>query len=48
MVCVSVRHLSTSDSGWILHTAGGINDGGQVSGSGYHNGQTRGFLLTPQ
>jgi probable HAF family extracellular repeat protein len=35
-------------SGWVLDEAYSINDAGQITGYGEHNGQTRGFLLTPQ
>jgi probable HAF family extracellular repeat protein len=34
-------------SGWVLDEAYSINDAGQITGYGEHNGQTRGFLLTP-
>ena len=34
-------------SGWELIFAEGINDNGQIVGLGMHNGQERGFLLTP-
>src|SRR6267143_2808910 len=35
------------DSGWIFQEADGINDGGQIVGSGLHNGATRAFRATP-
>jgi probable HAF family extracellular repeat protein len=35
-------------SGWILIEADGINASGEIVGMGTHNGQERGFLLTPQ
>ncbi|HEY1251622.1 MAG TPA: HAF repeat-containing protein [Thermoanaerobaculia bacterium] len=35
-------------SGWILTEANGINDAGQIVGTGTKNGQTRAFLLNPQ
>ncbi|HEY2798341.1 MAG TPA: HAF repeat-containing protein [Thermoanaerobaculia bacterium] len=35
-------------SGWVLSEANGINDAGQIVGSGTRNGQTRAFLLNPQ
>jgi probable HAF family extracellular repeat protein len=35
-------------SGWTLREATGINDAGQIVGTGLHNGQLRAFLLTPQ
>ena len=34
-------------SGWVLRTARGINDKGQIVGSGQHDGKDRAFLLTP-
>jgi probable HAF family extracellular repeat protein len=34
-------------SGWELRWASSISDGGEIVGSGIHNGQTRAFLLTP-
>ncbi len=42
-----LNDLIPSGSGWVLDTACGINDLGQIVGWGYHDGQTRGFLLTP-
>jgi probable HAF family extracellular repeat protein len=35
------------DSGWVLFAARGINDAGQISGWGVHDGEIRGFLLSP-
>jgi probable HAF family extracellular repeat protein len=35
------------DSGWVLAEARGINDNGQIVGSGVINGQVHAFLLTP-
>jgi len=40
--------LIPSTSGWVLNTATGINAWGQIVGSGVHNGETHGFLLTPR
>jgi probable HAF family extracellular repeat protein len=34
-------------SGWVLTAASAINDAGQISGTGLHNGRARAFLLTP-
>src|SRR5262249_28716475 len=34
-------------SGWTLLVAGGINKQGQINGFGLHNGNFRGFPLTP-
>jgi probable HAF family extracellular repeat protein len=36
-----------ADSGWVLTSAEGINDRGQIVGFGTFQGQTRAFLLTP-
>ena len=35
------------NSGWVLQTATGINDAGQIVGNGTHNGIRAGYLLTP-
>ncbi|HTU44711.1 MAG TPA: hypothetical protein VMF91_06595 [Bryobacteraceae bacterium] len=35
------------DSGWTLTVAAGINDFGQIAGTGIYQGQTQAFLLTP-
>lgn len=35
------------DSGWALTVAAGINDFGQIAGTGIYQGQTQAFLLTP-
>ncbi|CAN5155565.1 hypothetical protein BH24CHL7_BH24CHL7_14770 [soil metagenome] len=34
-------------SGWVLRSAEGINEEGQIVGYGTFEGQTRAFLLTP-
>jgi len=39
--------LIPANSGWVLEEARGINDSGQISGYGTHNGEERSFLLTP-
>ncbi len=39
--------LIPSGSGWTLQAANGINDRGQIVGTGLHNGHQRAFLLTP-
>lgn len=33
---------------WKLLTATGINDAGQICGTGVHNGKTRGYVLIPE
>jgi probable HAF family extracellular repeat protein len=42
-----LNSLIPAISGWELSQASAISDGGEIVGSGNHNGQTRGFLLTP-
>jgi probable HAF family extracellular repeat protein len=44
---VDLNAVIAADSGWMLGDANGINDSGQITGSGYINGQMHGFLLTP-
>jgi probable HAF family extracellular repeat protein len=39
--------LIPTNSGWDLNSAQAINDGGYIVGAGVLNGQTHGFLLTP-
>jgi probable HAF family extracellular repeat protein len=39
--------LIPAGSGWTLQQANGINDRGQIVGTGLHNGHQRGYLLTP-
>ena len=34
-------------SGWTITSVSGINNLGQITGSGLHNGQTKSFVLTP-
>ena len=45
---LDLNTLIPSTSGWVLNTATGINAWGQIVGSGVHNGETHGFLLTPR
>ena len=42
-----LNNLIPAGSGWFLNIAGGINDSGQIVGSGTYQGQTQAFLLTP-
>ncbi|HRI15331.1 MAG TPA: HAF repeat-containing protein [Verrucomicrobiota bacterium] len=42
-----LNNLIPAGGGWVLTTATAINDQGQIVGRGEHNGQLRGFLLTP-
>jgi uncharacterized membrane protein len=39
--------LDASGAGWTISTLSGINNAGQIVGGGFHNGQFRGFVLTP-
>ncbi len=39
--------LVSNDVGWLLRDGNGINDAGQISGTGLINGQDHAFLLTP-
>lgn len=39
--------LLRGNSGWVLQEATGINDLGQIVGSGIHNGLARAFLMRP-
>ena len=39
--------LISSGSGWVLTSAEGVNDHGQIVGLGTRAGQTRAHLLTP-
>ena len=44
---VNLNDVLPSDSGWDLVTASSINDHGQITGYGFHDGAERAFLLTP-
>ena len=39
--------MAFSGSGWVLVESKGINNRGQIVGTGLHHGKQRGFLLTP-
>ena len=43
-----LNSLIPAGSGWVLNRATGINDAGQIVGSGTINGVLHVFLLTPQ
>jgi probable HAF family extracellular repeat protein len=45
---VDLNTLIPSGTGWILLQANGVNDAGQIVGTGLLNGITRAFLLTPR
>jgi probable HAF family extracellular repeat protein len=42
-----LNELIAPGSGWVLEEASGVNDAGQIVGSGSHLGQHRAFLLQP-
>jgi probable HAF family extracellular repeat protein len=42
-----LQSMIPEDSGWVLEKANAINNDGQITGIGVHNGATRAFLLTP-
>ncbi|MBV9274591.1 MAG: hypothetical protein JO333_11905, partial [Verrucomicrobia bacterium] len=42
-----LNNLLATNPGWILQTATGINNAGQIVGYGTINGQIHAFLLTP-
>jgi hypothetical protein len=44
----SLQDLVPAGSNWQLTDATAINDKGQIVGDGTHNGETRGFVLTPR
>lgn len=44
---IDLNGLIPSGSGWELTSATSISDGGEIVGSGTHNGQVHAFLLTP-
>jgi uncharacterized repeat protein (TIGR01451 family) len=46
-VLTDLNRLLPAGSGWQLGAAIDINDAGQVVGQGMHDGEGRGFLLTP-
>jgi probable HAF family extracellular repeat protein len=46
-VMTDLTTLLPAGSGWVLHSASGISDGGQIVGTGTLNGVARAFLLTP-
>lgn len=46
-VMTDLNSLLPPESGWVLTTASGINDSGEVVGTGLYEGATRGFLLAP-
>jgi probable HAF family extracellular repeat protein len=47
-VLTPLDDLIPAGSGWTLREANGVNDRGQIVGTGLHNGTTRAYLLTPR
>lgn len=45
---LDLNALIPHGTGWVLSEANGINDAGQIVGTGTKNGQTRAFLLNPK
>jgi probable HAF family extracellular repeat protein len=45
---VDLNNLLPANSGWDLWDVVGINDSGQIAGTGNYNGRTRAFILTQQ
>ncbi len=46
-VAQNLNNLIPAGSGWLLISAGAINDHGQIAGFGYLNGKEQVYLLTP-
>jgi probable HAF family extracellular repeat protein len=44
---VDLNSLLPAESGWVLTTASGINDAGEIVGTGLYDGVERGFVLIP-
>jgi len=44
---INLQTKIAANSSWVLQQAEAINDRGQITGIGLHNGQIRAFLLTP-
>jgi probable HAF family extracellular repeat protein len=47
MSLLDLNDLITPGSGWTLSEGHGINDAGQITGSGFIDGENHAFLLTP-
>ncbi len=45
---IDLNILLPRRSGWVLQSASDINDKGQITGIGLHNGATRAYRLTPE
>jgi probable HAF family extracellular repeat protein len=46
-VMVDLNDLISKDSPWLLQSAAGISDSGQIAGQGLINGEVHAFLATP-
>src|SRR5438270_2139728 len=44
---IDLNTLLPSNSGWVLLEASDVNDRGQITGSGLHNGLQRAYRLNP-
>jgi probable HAF family extracellular repeat protein len=44
---IDLNSLLPTNSGWVLNTAYGINNQGDIVGTGTHNGQEQSFVLDP-
>jgi probable HAF family extracellular repeat protein len=44
---LDLNSLLPANSGWTLTNASGVNDSGQIVGTGIHNGRQEAFLLSP-
>jgi hypothetical protein len=44
---LDLNSLIAPNSGWVLQSATGISDSGQIVGYGTYKGERRGFVLTP-
>ena len=44
---IDLTSLLPANSGWQLEDAWAVNDSGQISGTGLHNGVTRAFTMSP-
>ena len=42
-----LNSMIPAGSDWLLETATGVNDAGQICGTGVHGSSQRAFLLTP-
>jgi probable HAF family extracellular repeat protein len=44
---IDLNALIPNERGWVLHTAADVNDRGQITGQGLHNGALRAFRFNP-